>query len=547
MTARAAMIGIGYHFWLRSRWVLLGALAVIVVQVAAVYKLSWPGPRKVVIFAGLYLLGAAAVYLVGVFTISGDMSTPESGYPRHMMVLPLTNRALALTPMLYGLGCLAALWVIVDKLVLTPMGWPASVFQPLLAMLAIVAWLQATSWMPFWFPFARVVVCIASVFTIITLALYAEVIGLGQPVVIGGLLAATGLAVVAAVGGVARARRGDGTMAPWAGRRVGVSVGTSVANRRPFASAERAQIWLELRRNCSLLFGYVLFPSACLLLRPLFARGNPTPLYAFGMMIHPEVLLMTFLLGSPVFFAGLLAANLGKPDAWSKSLTIPSFLAARPMADTMLITAKLKATALTVLIIWAIVLILLAINLLRPYGFSQSESMAHFLVRQATPHRVALAAALICALVVMTWLSAIKGFVFSLYGRPWVVNAAGFGMLGIYLGVGSLGYWAWQHAGWRTDLLHGARLALGIVLTAKIVTAALVVRASRQHRIATDARLLVWTAAWLLGGALVFSTACWLVPAARNSLLVLAAGVALFVPYNRLVAMPLAWHLNRHR
>ena len=214
--------------------------------------------------------------------------------------------------------------------------------------------------MPFWFPFARVVVCIASVFAIIAFALYAELMGLSQPVEIGGLLAATGLAVVAAVEGVARARRGDGTAAPW--ERARVSVGARVPKRRPFASAERAQIWLELRRNYSLLFGYVLLPSACLLLRPLFARGSPSPTYAFGMMIPPEVVLMMFLLASPVFFAGLMAANLGKPDAWSKSLTIPSFLATRPVADTALIAAKLKATAVTVVMIWAIVLTLVAIN-----------------------------------------------------------------------------------------------------------------------------------------------------------------------------------------
>ncbi|HEY2584781.1 MAG TPA: hypothetical protein VGI81_03325, partial [Tepidisphaeraceae bacterium] len=111
MNARAAMIGIGYHFWLRSRWALLGALVVIVAQVAAVHLLHWPVLRNFVVVGGLYLLGPAVVYLVGVLTFSGDMSTTESGYPRHMMVLPAASGAMALTPMLLGAGCLAALWL----------------------------------------------------------------------------------------------------------------------------------------------------------------------------------------------------------------------------------------------------------------------------------------------------------------------------------------------------------------------------------------------------------------------------------------------------
>jgi hypothetical protein len=448
--------------------------------------------------------------------------------------------------MLYGAGCLAALWLIVAQLVLAPMGWSVPILLPLLAMAAIVAWLQATSWMPFWLPFARVAASVGIVSTIIAFVIAAPALGFAQPALIGGLLAAWSVvAALMAVGGVARARRGDGTVAPWVGRHA--SGRAQVPERRPFLSAQRAQIWLELRRNCTMLAGFVVSAAMLMLFPPLLAGRSPSPLYAGGIMIHPQLLLMTVVLGSPVFLAGALAGNLGKPDAWSKSLTIPSFLAARPMEGSALIAAKLKATALSVAIIWVIVLAILAIDCLLPHSYSEPESMAHLLLRHATPHRVALAAALIGALMLITWLNVIKAFVFPLYGRAWLVNTAGFGMLGIYMALGCVGYLAWLHPGSRTAMLNGAPTALWILLAAKIATAALVVRASRQHRVATGAQLIAWTTTWLLAVALVFSLVCWLAPAVRHSLPLLAPGIALALPYNQLIAMPLAWHHNRHR
>lgn len=545
MNARAAMVGIGYHFWIRSRWVLLGILIAIVAMAAAAHVPHWPVLRMFVVVAGLFLIGAAVVYLVGVLTFSGDLSTTESGFPRHLMVLPVANRGLALVPILYGAVCLAALWAILARCVLAPMGWAVPILPPLLALAATVAWLQATSWTPFWLPFARVAAAIGSLSTIIAFTIAAQGLEFGEPILIGGLLAATFAAAFAAVNGVARARRGDGTVAPWIGRRA--TIGARARKRRPFASAERAQIWLELRRNCPMLPGMVLWTTLLLALSPLFARGGPSPFYAAGRLIPGQFILLAFFLLSPVAFTSLLAANLGKFDAWSKRLTIPSFLAARPIADTVPIAAKLKATALSVAIIWAIQLAVLTIECLLPHSFGQSESFAHLLARHATPHRVALAAALIGALIVVTWLNVIKTFVFSLYGRAWLVNTAGFGTLGAYVLLGCLGYWASQHPGSRAAMLHGLPFALLMLVAAKVATAALVVCASRQHRVATNAQLIAWTTAWLLAAMGILSLVCWLVPATRHSMPLLAAGVALALPYNRPIAMPLAWHHNRHR
>lgn len=122
MSARAAAIGIGYQLWLRSRWAMLATIAGIVALASLMHLISSAPAAQLVAFVGLPPIGIAVAFLVWVVTFSGDMSTPESGFPRHMMVLPLTPAALALTPMAYGIACLAVLWVIIARLVLAPAG-----------------------------------------------------------------------------------------------------------------------------------------------------------------------------------------------------------------------------------------------------------------------------------------------------------------------------------------------------------------------------------------------------------------------------------------
>ncbi len=215
MSARAAALGIGYQLWLRSRWLLLAIMAGAGVLSIAVHLIPSPEAAGVVALLGSLPIGFAVVMLMGIVAYSGDMSATESGFPRHMMVLPLSNRAMALTPLLYGLACVAALWIIVGRLVLMPGGWPVPILWPAVMLAALTVWLQATSWMPFWFPFARVAACVGSLFAVCGFACVAQAFQFPEPVLLGGLVAAIGIAMPIAVAGVARARRGAGSMPSW--------------------------------------------------------------------------------------------------------------------------------------------------------------------------------------------------------------------------------------------------------------------------------------------------------------------------------------------
>ena len=547
MSARAAAVGIGYQLWLRSRWLLLACAGGALALALAVHLAPSETAARVVSLLGAILIGFDAVTLVSIFTYGGDMSATESAFPRHMMVLPLSSRALALAPLLYGAGCMAALWWIVGRLVLNPAGWAVPILSPMAMLTAMTAWLQATSWMPFWFPFARVAACVAGLFAICASAIVAQTFGFSETVLIGGLLSATALTVPAAITGVARARRGEGTSPSWFALPKRIRRGA--LKRRPFVSGERAQIWLELRRNCSMLPLFIVPVPLFTLLGWLWAghRSQPAPLYLAGYIVPVQLLwAATCLLMAP-FMAAALGPNLGKLDAWGKDRKMLSFVAVRPMADATLISAKLKATALAVGVTWALTLALLIAAWALPHSYSRDESMLHLLAVHATARRATIAAVVLAFLILKTWLNAVQSFSVSLFGRTWLQNTVQFSVIGAFIVLAGLGYWTWQHPHALPDVLRGCKIAAWVLVGAKIAVAGIIIRSTRRCGAASPRQLARWTTLWLLLLAAEFAAILWLAPQSRPYAPTLVPVLVLSLSYNRLIAMPLAWHHNGHR
>jgi hypothetical protein len=494
-------------------------------------------------FIGMLPIGFVMTFLVGIFSYSGDLSRQESGFPRHMFVLPLSARVLALAPLLVGAGCLAAIWIGVSQFVLKPARLPVPVIWPAVMLAAILVWVQATSWMPFWFSYARVAACVGSVSAIVTFVVTMQALRFPELLLIGGLLGAIGLGMIAAVEGVARARRGDGTATHWIGLH---RFGPTVAPRRsPFRSGERAQIWLELRRSAPMV-AMLILAAPVLTFVLLLLHPNPASLFV-GWMIPGSLFLLAMGLGAPPFLAGLIGGNLGRANPWEKSLTTPAFLAAKPMSDATLVAAKLKAAAIMVAASWMVILMILLASCLLPHTYSPTESLAQFFVRHATGYRVLIAGALLGGLVLYTWISIIEGIAVPLSGRARLSEAVVFtGCVG-FAGVMVLGAWVSLHPQLLPKVLAGARVAMGGLDVAKVVVAFLVVRGILRSRIAPPRRLIAWSLMWLTFLIAAFAMVIALIPAARHSLFSVALGLALAIPYNRLLGLPLAWHHNRHR
>jgi hypothetical protein len=250
---------------------------------------------------------------------------------------------------------------------------------------------------------------------------------------------------------------------------------------------------------------------------------------------------------APAFLFAIMGGTFGRPDAWNESTRAPAFLTARPMNDTFIIVAKLKATALTILFVWACVFGLIGLSMLISRGDRHTESLPHFLLRHATPRHVLLAVAMLVGLVLQSSLAVVKSFSLNLYGGKWIPIARMFATILVIAPLPWLGHWVWVHPDRRAAVLLMVHISMGVLVAAKIGVAIPIVRAIQRKGVATNARLIGWTALWFIAVTALIGITLWLVAATRHSIISLVAGIVLLLPYNRMISMPLAWHHNRHR
>src|SRR5687767_9896961 len=116
----------------------VGYLGVLVVLFQTVF--AGKPPEEV---AGFTIpLFFAGLFWMAVFSYpQADLASPHSGFPRHLLTLPVSTRQLVLWPMLLGGVVLAAMWLTLALLIWRPVGvrlplfWPAAMFPAALACL----------------------------------------------------------------------------------------------------------------------------------------------------------------------------------------------------------------------------------------------------------------------------------------------------------------------------------------------------------------------------------------------------------------------------
>src|SRR3989442_11368502 len=150
-------------------------------------------------------------YFLAVFSfgLTGDLAARQSIYPARMFALPVTTKALAGWPMLYGAATMTSLWLGTALFA----RWPWDIHLPFIwpALLAVVflAWTQALTWMPYGLPGLRVIVTVLWLPTLDAVALLAIHYKVREPMMVAVLAPQLPLAYFAACFAVARARRGD--------------------------------------------------------------------------------------------------------------------------------------------------------------------------------------------------------------------------------------------------------------------------------------------------------------------------------------------------
>jgi len=481
-----------------------------------------------------------ALYLLGVFTFGsvGEADSADSGYPRWLLRMPLRAIELAAAPMVLGAAAFTAVW--------GPLAWgtiprlQAGSPPPWLLPLAIamLVWTQVASWWPCRGMWMRCVLFVSL-----------QAVALGLPALLmfqpngawqfaGALLAMACLAPAAGYLALTRARQGTVTQIALLGRSF------ALPSRSQFlmTSARGAVVWHDWRRVT------IAWPAATILGIALVATSLPVAWYLEGDAIEPDRMLMIFL-GIPVF-AGFMGGQLaGRFDAASKSATVPTFLAVRPLRTFDLVTAKWISAAYGTVLAWIVTLAIAgpwaAWHRLSP---AELPLLKTVLAGRSSFQMGLTLAALLALLVLATWLFSVANLCVALTGRTWIATTIALVPAGALIGGVYVGEW----------MVHGQAIvpakfswmAWPIAATLVCVKALLAVGAGyfvARKQLMTPRELAGLALTWICAASGVVLLVLLVAPAATERWLPVCTAAVLAIPLARFLASPLALDWNRHR
>jgi hypothetical protein len=287
--------------------------------------------------------------MFGVFSYTESSGTRGIGsFPRRLFTLPVSSLRLVALPVLTGIASVELLYV----LWLGPLSRGGSLSTPFVAVLlsASMVFFQAVFWMLERLGPLRLI--IAGVVTIL-------VYGVGllpswppnppppwrSEAAVGTVVAA--LAVVAFLlvwRHIIRVRSGGRGGSPYRlDQLIASTAGPLPRHRTPFASPAAAHFWFEWR--CSgpvlpVLVGSVLV--AVVAPFSWFLRAD-----ASG-----SLRLLLGILAMPIMLAIPVGMAFARPTFWSEDLSVPAFVAIRPLTDEQIVAIKMRVAAVSAAISW---------------------------------------------------------------------------------------------------------------------------------------------------------------------------------------------------
>lgn len=507
-------------------------------------------------FVDLFCL--ASVYLLGVLAnADGDMISAGSGYPRHLLTLPLSTRSLVLWPMALAAAAAGGAWLLFGCIVLgysggtNPLWWPAAM------LVATSTCLQAAMWHPFRRAYLRGLATVLAVALPPLLAGLAWLRDLSAAALYGIYGTVTVAAVLVAYGGVSAARLGGGgerapsrsPFVPGAVRRAG-RVGQAP---QPFPSAMRAQVWMEWRCNGRMLPLFV--GSGCVVLAFLFTMlgmvGDirSAPLGVGSIAVSELARVELLVLPVAVLCAGVVGCCCNRTETLRRDLTLPPLQATRPLTCAEMVSAKLRMAALSALATGAVLAAFLGLWLLQPaHEGGRNAPLGLLLLPHATPRVFASAVAAFGCVLSLIWVVQTSGLSIELSGREWLFNLYGI-VLPVCGGSLVLGlvYMVLEQPQRLTSLQHAAPYLMSLAVASKALLAWVTFRAVRRRALVTGAALIRGIAVWCVAVGTVTITAAYAVPTGVVSAKWIILSVILAAPATRLLSAPLSLYWNRTR
>jgi hypothetical protein len=463
------------------------------------------------------------------------------GFPYRLFTLPVSTWTLVTLPMVLGLVSVELLYLAWAKLVFEPIGIVINLWPGIVLGSGVVCY-QCLVWSLAGFRIVRIVVLALMGMVLMDIAILPSMVEMVKwapdkvRVVLRLLLA--GLTTAAFVGGwfsVETQRHGGGRGKGWIKAFLGRMIDLLPRRRSGFASASAAQFWFEWRRAGLIL--PVCTGAVLLLIFVPVSWFNRNSEEATLWMLGWAVVL-------PIILAMVIGKGFGKPDFWSRDMSLPPFLTVRPLASGEMVVIKMKVAATSVAVAWPLVIGFLALWLT---GWANTVSIkelsdAMMILQGPLASGVTLLLILILAMV-LTW----RGMVGSLWSG--LAGSIRLAVVEFSLNVIMVALIIWRVVSWLDHFewqkleeyvwWMGWLLVLAVLL--KIWGAAFSWRKITRRRVWKY--ILVWsvgTCTFVVLALLICPDIFWL-----KHLLILAA--LLPFPLARLGLAPLSVERNRHR
>jgi hypothetical protein len=528
---------IAWEFFGRERYVMVPSFVYLAALVALI-NAAPTGAIEPTIAGQLALpLGFVIPYLIAIFSHGqqADVLARESGYPRRAFTLPLRTTALVGWPLAIGAIAVAGFWLVMGGLVLRSAGVPVPVLWPAVYAAGLLACTQALTWSPFPLAVLRVLVMVPLLTALSAAAGLAIAYDVPAMLMLPASAALVPLGYMAAVAGVARARRGDTPVRHWPllERR-----SPGPAPPQPFSSSAAALTWVEWRQNLFLLPLMAFLSLVPLALLLFFVDNMELVPMLPGVVAYP--LMMTFAAG----------ASLGSCLNWNRQVAaMPAFHAVRPVTNRTILAVKFRAALVATLCVWVPIAVALAVTL----PFSRTGTLLVDAVRwlyetQGAARGTAWLLLVALGLPALSWKWVVDQLCVGLCGRYWINLAAVIGIPSAICGVALILTYAQRSPSFREGLLSALPWLIVSALALKLLAGAVLARRLLRRKLIARRTLAQFTTCAALVAAALFGLASWLVsPNLGSPLIAGCAAVLLALPMVRLGLAPLALDWNRHR
>ncbi|HJQ80105.1 MAG TPA: hypothetical protein VJ828_09125, partial [Lacipirellulaceae bacterium] len=358
---RSAVVVLAWEFWAANRrgWaIVLSTIA----GCALLYRiLAGPLQQSEGLRFFCCLPMVMSLILAGAFCNFTDRERRDgiAGFPRRLFVLPLKTRFLVTLPMMFGLLSVVTIYIAWATLVLRPLDIDIWVRWPATLLAAWVIFYQAIIWCLCGFRITRIVALSLVATTVVGIGFLPMLLSKtnfwsSEAVLTGAVASAAAVVYAAAIVTVGVQRRGGGRGYSWALSFVDRLIATLPLRRHLLKSPEAALFWIEWRRS-----GFVL-PASVLLTAVLILTVT---IRFTDRSAEATMWAETWLALMPILLAVPIGMGFGKPDFWSLDLSLPTFVAARPVSGGQLLAAKMKAAAVSTTLAWAALMIIAPLSI----------------------------------------------------------------------------------------------------------------------------------------------------------------------------------------